>query len=216
MTLMRPRCFWHALTLSVGVLLVCPAGQISAQQVQPLTAPEGILVLNQDALFARSQFGQRVQQELEQAGERLAAENREIEAQLTEEEMRLTEERQGMDPTAFRVLADEFDTRVGEIRTAQDAKAQSLNDQADAARQQFFELAFPILLELVQDRGAAVIMDSRAVLLSAETVDITATALIWVDDRIGDGGEGPLLETDGPRLPVPRSDAGSDPATNAP
>ncbi|NOC24035.1 OmpH family outer membrane protein [Roseobacter sp. HKCCD8767] len=168
---------------------------------QTSAAPEGILVLNQDRLFSASLYGQRVQSELEAAGESLAAENREIEAQLTEEEMRLTGERATMDPMAFRALAEEFDARVGEIRQAQETKAQSLSLQADAARQRFFELAFPILLDLVRERGAAVIMDNRAVLLSAESVDITALALERVDARLGDGGEGPLLQ--GGDLPAP-------------
>lgn len=168
---------------------------------QTSAAPEGILVLNQDRLFSASLYGQRVQSELEAAGESLAAENREIEAQLTEEEMRLTGERATMDPMAFRALAEEFDARVGEIRQAQETKAQSLSLQADAARQLFFELAFPILLDLVQERGAAVIMDNRAVLLSAESVDITTLALERVDARLGDGGEGPLLQ--GGDLPAP-------------
>lgn len=173
---------------------------------QSSAAPEGILVLNQDRLFSASLYGQRVQSELEAAGESLAAENREIEAQLTEEEMRLTGQRATMDPMAFRALAEEFDARVGEIRQAQETKAQSLSLQADAARQRFFELAFPILLDLVRERGAAVIMDNRAVLLSAESVDITTLALERVDARLGDGGEGPLLQGDDLPAPLARPD----------
>ena len=185
--------------LAILALLIWVAPHPASTQTS--AAPEGILGLNQDRLFSASLYGQRVQSELEAAGESLAAENREIEAQLTEEEMRLTGERATMDPMAFRALAEEFDARVGEIRQAQETKAQSLSLQADAARQRFFELAFPILLDLVRERGAAVIMDNRAVLLSAESVDITALALERVDARLGDGGEGPLLQ--GGDLPAP-------------
>ncbi|WJY21025.1 OmpH family outer membrane protein [Fontisubflavum oceani] len=185
--------------LAILALLIWAAPRPASTQTS--AAPEGVLVLNQDRLFSASLYGQRVQSELEAAGESLAAENREIEAQLTEEEMRLTGERATMDPMAFRALAEEFDARVGEIRQAQETKAQSLSLQADAARQRFFELAFPILLDLVRERGAAVIMDNRAVLLSAESVDITTLALERVDARLGDGGEGPLLQ--GGDLPAP-------------
>ncbi|MBO6603587.1 MULTISPECIES: OmpH family outer membrane protein [Paracoccaceae] len=202
---------WLSATLAVALMLFAegPAGapalaqQLSAPSV-PTPAPEGILVLNQDRLFSTSLYGARVQRELEAAGERLAAENRQIEAQLTEEELRLTEQRPQMDPVAFRILAEEFDTRVGEIRAAQEAKAQSLSDQADDARQRFFELSFPILLELVRERGAAVIMDNRAVLLSAESVDITADALARVNAEIGDGGDAVLLPLPDPSPPLPR------------
>ena len=84
----------------------------------------------------------------------------------------------------FRILAlthagmttDEFDARVEEIRAAQEAKARDLTEQAEAAQARFFERAAPILLGIVRDRGAAVLMDSRAVLLSAERVDITGKA----------------------------------------
>ncbi len=192
----RGRWRWAlAACLALGM-----TGPAAAQQL-PGPAPEGILILNQDRLFSSSIYGQRVQSELEAAGEALAAENRQIEAQLTEEELQLTSDRANLPPEEFRALADEFDTRVGEIRTAQEAKAQALAAQADAARQRFFEAAFPILLDLMRERGAAVLLDNRSVLLSAETVDITQMALDRVNAEIGDGGDGPLV---GPEtLPPP-------------
>lgn len=95
--------------------------------------------------------------------------------------------------------------RVEAIRAAQDAKARALQAQVEAARTGFFELAFPILLDIVQSRGAAILMDSRSVLLSAETVDITDAAIQRVNAEIGRGGDAPLLELDGtPLPPVPR------------
>lgn len=199
--------FWHGAAFWAALLLWAATSQAGAQTQG--AGPEGILVLNQDALYAQSAFGQRVQRDLEQAGEALAAENRRIEAQLTAEELDLTEQRATMTPDAFRVLADEFDRRVGDIRNAQDAKAQTLSTQADAARQRFFELAFPILLELVQQRGAAVIVDSRSVLLSSENVDITAEALREVNARLGQGQD--------PVVTIPPSlETAPDPQTDTP
>lgn len=172
-------------------------------------APSGILVLNQERLFSASRFGQRVAREIEAASQGLAAENRLIEAQLTEEELRLTEQRATMSAEDFRPLADEFDERVEAIRAAQDAKARLLTTQAEEARQLFFELALPVLLEIIQERDAAVILDNRAILLSAETVDITGEALARVNARLGDGGDAPILEM--PDLPEPVQRPGDPP-----
>lgn len=170
----------------------------SAQAQSLLQAsPDAILVLNQDRLLAQTLFGQRIQSELEDASSALAAENRRIEAQLTEEELDLTERRPTMTPADFRELADEFDIRVTGIRSAQDAKARDLQSQTEAAQQRFFEETFPILLEIVQARGASVLLDSRTVLLSAGSVDITDAAIAAIDEVMGAGGSEPLISVPG-------------------
>ncbi len=168
-------------------------------QLPRLGAPPagGILVLNQDRVLQQTQFGQRIQTELEAASSSLAAENRRIEAQLTEEELELTELRPTMEPSAFRTLADEFDERVRGIRAAQDAKARNLQSQFDAAQQRFFEEIVPVLLDLVQARGAAVLLDSRSVLLSAGSVDVTDAAIAAIDEALGNGGDEPLISLPG-------------------
>ncbi len=192
-----------------------PPELVPAQRVQGQSAaPSGILVLNQERLLSRTQYGVRMQAELETAGLDLGAENRRIEAALMEEELALTSLRATLAPEDFRPLATEFDSRVEGIRTAQDAKARELTTQTEAAQQRFFEIAFPILLELVQERGAAVLLDSRSVLLSSDAVDITEDAIARIDAEIGDGGSAPLLQLQGEGgvAPLPRPDAPEVPA----
>lgn len=163
----------------------------------PRQAVSPIVVINQERLLSQSLYGQRIQREVEAAGMALAAENREIEAQLTEEELLLTERRATMTPEEFRPLAEEFNTRVEGIRAAQEAKSRALQSQAEAAQSRFFEIAFPILVEILRERGAMVLMDSRAVLLSAEGVDITDAAIVLIDEALGEGGLEPLIDLDG-------------------
>lgn len=181
--------------LRLAVLLVALWG-VSAS-AQPVTdAPDGILLLDQERLFAQSLFGARVQDEIDAAGQALALENRAIEAELTAEELALTEARADLPLEEFRALAEDFDARVEAIRTEQDAKSRQLTAAIDAARLQFFDLAVPILLEIVRDRGAAVILDSRSVLLAADTVDITDEAILRVNEAIGRGPDAPLITLD--------------------
>ena len=187
----------------LGILVLSMAlvaGHLAQAQADATATP--IVVLNQERLLSQSLYGQRIQREVEAAGAALSAENRQIEARLTEEELALTQRRSTMTPEAFRPIAEEFDARVNGIRSAQEAKSRALQQQAEAAQQAFFETAFPILIEVLRGRGAGILMDNRAVLLSADGIDITEEAIALIDARIGEGGAEPLIDLDG-TLSVP-------------
>ncbi|PWK62693.1 OmpH family outer membrane protein [Roseicyclus mahoneyensis] len=190
---------------SLVVIVALAAGPAAHAQTDAAATP--IVVLNQERLLSQSLYGQRIQREVEAAGAALSAENREIEARLTEEELALTQRRATMTPEAFRPIAEEFDTRVSGIRSAQEAKSRALQQQAEAAQQAFFEIAFPILIEVLRGRGASILMDNRAVLLSADGIDITEEAIALINARIGEGGSVPLIDLDGTaRPPAPAPD----------
>jgi len=180
------RAFLWAFAL---VLLAAPA---LAQS--PGVPQGGILILDQERFFSASLYGQRVQEEIDAAGQALAAENRAIEAELTAEELELTERRAEMPRAEFSVLAAEFDARVEAIRAEQDAKTRALGSAVDRAQQQFFELSVPILLELAAERGASAIFDRRSVLLAADRVDITDLAIARVDEALGAGPDAALID----------------------
>jgi Skp family chaperone for outer membrane proteins len=199
---------WHLWGVTVLALALAPLAA-TAQSGLGAPAPPQIVIIDQERLLSGSRYGQRIQAEVEEAGAALIAENRRIEGLLTEEELRLTAQRALMSAEDFRPLAEEFDSRVDEIRTAQDAKSRALQSQAEAARGRFFELAFPILVDLMRARGATVLMDNRAVLLSIEGIDITEAAIARIDLDIGDGGAAPLIDLDGTRRPEPRNQTGT-------
>lgn len=193
---------------ALALALICLASLSGAQTVGETPLGQGanallspIVVINQERLLSQSAYGQRIQREIEVAGIALAAENREIEARLTEEELALTERRATMTPESFRPIAVEFDARVNGIRAAQEAKSRALQQQSDAAQQQFFETVFPVLIDILRSRGAAVLMDNRAVLLSADGVDITDLAISMIDAQIGQGPDGALIDLDGTAQP---------------
>lgn len=200
-----------SVALAAGAALAQGEGPAAVPGQPAATAPaaatggrvaSSVLLLNQDRLLTASRYGERIQREVEAAGSQLAAENRRIEAQLTEEELQLTQRRAQMSADEFRPLAEEFDNRVEAIRAAQEAKGRALQAQAEAAQASFFELVFPILVDLLRQRGAGVMIDSRAVLLSVEGVDITDEAIARVDAQIGEGGPEPLIDLDGTASPA--------------
>lgn len=146
-----------------------------------------VVVVDQDRLFDASRFGRRILSEIDRRTDEIAAENREIETQLTAEERSLTDLRGTLPPEEFRARAEEFDERVQALRDRQDAKVRAVGRMREEAQMEFYGRVGSILSTLLSERGAAVLMDRRAVLSAAEGVDITDTAISRIDAAIGDG-----------------------------
>ena len=183
------------------VLAIYGAG-VRAQDisVQPPQAPAQVLLIDQDRLFSGSVFGQAVGGVIDRVGRDLSAQNREIEDVLTQEEQRFTELRSSLSIEDFRLRSAEFDARVVEMRSEQDAKNRALGAYAEAARQRFLEIIGPILIDLVQRSGAEVLMDRRAVIFARDDIDITDEAIAAIDATLADRIDEILAELPEPQL----------------
>jgi len=201
----------------VMLAMLVPVLSLSAQQA-PADLSLGqvrspVLIIDIERIFSESLFGQRISTELQRQTEELAAENRQIEAALTEEERSLTLRRPDMDVAAFRAAAEEFDTRVQEIRRAQDGKERALQLVVTQGRDAFLAAATPVLAQLMAESGAAVILDRRSVFLGVDLVDVTNIAIAAIDAQIGDGAIAPAVpEPD----PAPAEEPDPEPVTPDP
>lgn len=178
---MRPslsRTTFAALSVMIALL----AGSSAAQQ----DIRSSVLVLDQDRLFSESTFGVELNRALEEASRQLARENRQIEADLVEQERALTEARPTMTPEAFREAADAFDTQVSRFREEQDAKSQQLVAESDRQRQRFLELVLPVLGGLLSEYGAYVFLDQRQVFLSDDRINVTDEAIARVNAALAE------------------------------
>lgn len=172
------------LVLAVMLAMVFVPG--AQAQVQQAVAPQ-ILTLDQDRLFGASLYGKALEARSLAATQDLAAQNRQIEADLSAEEASLTTRRQSLTAADFARLAAEFDTRVEIIRTAQDAKAKQLVADREAGRKVFFDAAVPVLAELMRTLGAYAILNRSSVVLSFDSIDVTDRAITALDASLGDG-----------------------------
>lgn len=196
--------YLRACVIGLILLATLPAGVV-AQSIPPslgqtVTSAPGspVLTIDQDRLFRESAYGRRIEEDLNRLSGQLAAENRRIEAELTEEERLLTEQRPTLDPKEFTARADAFDARVEEIRNRQDSKATDLSRQREIARTDFLRQALPVLSTIMRERGAVAILNAQAIFLSFDTIDITGAAIERIDQRIGRGpGLSPLPENKG-------------------
>lgn len=171
----------------------------AAAQDAPAIAADAppILVIDREAVILRSRIGRARLDELAEAEGALAAENRQIEADLTTEESDLAAKRSGMEPGAFREAADAFDKRVTAIRDAQDAKERMLIERRQRLFDAFRQDMLPILGEIMEERQATVMMDRDAILIFAASADITDEVVRRLDARGQDQAEDGVRHTEG-------------------
>ncbi|PQO22777.1 outer membrane chaperone Skp [Rhodobacteraceae bacterium WD3A24] len=170
-----------------GLLALFGAPQIGHAQGFALGETAPVRTLDQERLFSESQFGQRVRRDVERASRELAAENERLQSELSAEEEELARRRAELAPDEFRALADEFNARVERIRREQEAKARAISQMRESERQQFFEAALPVLTALLRESGAVAILDSRAIFIAVDRIDITEQAIERLDDELGQG-----------------------------
>lgn len=170
-----------------------------------------VLTLNQDRLFKESAFGKAVLARVEDDGRALSLENRRIEDALEKEERDLTERRATMKPADFAIVTSAFDTKVEEIRAAQDGKSRAISRRLEADRQRFFEAATPVLGEILSESGAVAILADSAIIISLTYLDVTPEAISRMDQvlpakaaLVDPGSEGSVAPPPRPE-PAPES-----------
>lgn len=183
-----------AIALALSVVLSGAAPALAQQQqtnrsgqLETGSIISPVLTIDSERVFLESAFGKRVAAEIEERGAGLAAENRQIEADLEAEELRLTELRATTPAEEFRALADAFDRKVQETRLAQAAKGRAINALLDQEREVFLTAAAPVLERLMRKADAAVILERRSVFVSANAIDITQMAIALLDETLGSG-----------------------------
>ncbi|VDS10095.1 Outer membrane protein (OmpH-like) [Paracoccus haematequi] len=187
--------------LAVALLLVAPGLALAQQSPQDAVPPAPavqppadaarsaapILTVDQDVLFAASDWGRRTQRVLDEEGGKIEAENERLASQLSAEEATLTEQRGTMDPAEFRKLAEAFDTRATEVRRQRAQVVQDLNAWAEADRTAFYRAARPLMAEMMQERGAVAVLDRRTVFVSMDAIDMTQALVARLNAALGDG-----------------------------
>lgn len=157
-------------------------------QAQQLGVPQtSVLTISSERLFSDSAFGRRVFEDIEAESSLLAQENERIVEELSREEKELTDLRPTISPEEFRPLAEVFDEKVQSHRDGQRAKLDSLARQGEEARARFFEMAQPVLIDLLREYRASVVLERSTVVLSSDASDITEAAIQRIDAAIGDG-----------------------------
>ena len=138
-----------------------------------------IAVIDLESLFELSDEGRSVLEELDETAQIHGAENRELRADLEQEERSLADRRKTISTEEFARLSEEFDSRVRSIRQAQAEKFEELRRDRDFAKSEFLKKALPEIRAYMRERDIKVAVDRNDVdiIAIAEGVDITGAIL---------------------------------------
>ena len=150
--------------------------------VHPLNGMEHTVIFTVDMnkLLKFSNFGIDIAKRNNLARQILQNENNTLEAELLLEEKALSELRNTLTTEEFRAKAIEFDLKVSAIRVEQATKEENLVSKIRKEETEFYTQVYPLLYELVSDRGGLVLIDQRNVILWDSSVDITDDAILLI------------------------------------
>ena len=156
---------------------------------QPLSAAEKseLFTVDLTRLLRSSDFGRNIIAANNIARQKLQSENEELEEKLLLEEKKLSELRKTLSIEEFRPKALEFDKRVTVIRKEQGEKEEFLNKKVRKEESDFFRKVYPVLYEILIERGGLILVDQRNVILWDNSVDITDDAIQAINQALGSG-----------------------------
>ena len=153
---------------------------------QPLSAAEKseLFTVDMTKLLRSSEFGKNIIAANNIARKKLQSENEELEKKLLLEEKELSELRKTLSVEEFRPKALEFDKRVSIIRAEQGKKEEILNKKVRKEETDFFKRIYPLLYEILTERGGLILVDQRNIILWDNSVDITDDAIQAINQAL--------------------------------
>ncbi len=124
-----------------------------------------------DMLAKQAGIRQRIQENLGERRER-----------LRDEEKRLAEERENLDPEEFREQVLAFEKQVFADREFSERESRRLQLVLFRASAMLKERATAVLAGIMREREAAVLLDSTQIVLSVDSLDITDEAIRRLDE----------------------------------
>lgn len=186
----------------IGAGLFLALGTVQPGNAQQMGVIQSdILVIDPERMLLESEYGIRLQREIQAERDRLIKKNEQVAQELEDEEQRLTALRATTPPSEFREMADAFDQRVEELRLESERMSRELERRRELVPIQFMRVVQPVLSELLLEANAMVMIDARAVMLHTAAADVTELAVVRINERIGRGPERALPEV--PTEPEP-------------
>ena len=146
-----------------------------------------IFTVDMNKLLKLSNIGKGIINRNNLARLNLQSENEALEAELLLEEKALSELRANISVDDFHEKANEFDKKVTIIRSEQSKKENILVNKMRQEEADFYKNIYPLLYELLSDRGGLVLMDQRNAVLWDSSVDITEDAIVIINKVLGLG-----------------------------
>ncbi|MEM6904585.1 MAG: OmpH family outer membrane protein [Pseudomonadota bacterium] len=164
---------------AIGLLTLAAFGS----SVLPASATE-VLVVSRARILSETEAAQmlRLGEQSMRSTLRtwLTAHNRALDA----EEAELSRLRGELSPEAFEDRTTEFDRRVRTIRRVAQRREAEIQTALREARNGLLTELYPVLIDILKQRGADVILDADQILIADPSVDMTDEVITAYDERV--------------------------------
>ena len=143
-----------------------------------------VLVVSTERIMRETEAGETLRARERAARAEFESEMAERERALEAEEAELAELRAELDREAFERRAEAFDRRVRAARRAGQRRAAEIQRAFRRARESLRAEIAPILIDILQGRGADIVLDSGTILVAAPSVDITEEVIERFDAEV--------------------------------
>lgn len=160
-----------ALAFGLPFLMISP-GHVNAQAYG-----QKILLVDFTRVTNESFVGQDVQAQIMAYGDQLTAHQVALEATLTSEREDLTEKRNLISTSDFEQLAAEWETKARNAQAEIEQMRQRLLRAGQTAEQEIARNLRPIVLRIMQEKGADMVFDKAYLYTSRSGFDITGEVI---------------------------------------
>jgi len=181
----------RAASVARAILLAAAIGSVTATaaMAQQKPAPAGgaglrILVLNRDAILQGSKVGQDIIKQVNQYTAQARAQFQGQEQALQNEARALQQQAGILSPAAKKQKVAALEAKGRALQQQVQVRQNQIQGGVFKARQQVEQALGPILQGIMQERGAALLIDRQIVLLSTVDVDITGVAVQRLNQRL--------------------------------
>jgi len=161
----------------VIIALGLPLLALSPAQSQAQAFGEKIILIDFTRVTNESFVGQDVQNQLKIFGDQLTARQAALEAALTTERDKLTEQRNLMDPDQFQKMATDWETKANTAQAEIEAMRKRLLSAGQLAEQELARNLRPIVQKIMNAKGADMVIDKSIVYMSKAGFDVTGEVI---------------------------------------
>lgn len=169
---------WLGVQLAAAVFAVaCVAQPSQAQTEPPQGSPQAILVVDRERVLVDSAPGRALAAAVQEQRLALQSASAEAEKAMEAEETEIDQIRDRLTPQQFEERLRDFDQRVRQVRRETQQASQALHARINNARRELEQALNLVLRDILEERGASVLLNAQTVIMAREEIDITTEAI---------------------------------------
>ena len=168
-----------ALTFAIAAATATPTVAQQSNQTRPIIGVLNTQIIERDSLAHKG-----VRLERDKYVTRYQTEARVLETELREEEQRLTQQRNILNPEVFQQQAQAFQEKFGTAQQESRVQLENLNAVVQQAAIEINQEMMQITSQVAQELGINMVMPQGVILLADPSMDITRPVLELLNQRL--------------------------------